>query len=347
MTPKLSWSGQGASKLGVVAALAAWSTGCSGGPASPNPNESALTTAQSVQGLDADYVPFPHGKRIHKSCIHHLEPGAKIQGNGDIVVDGPQGRTVEHVPPCPYKPISPEGHALQANGNIEYEYAHPANSSFNWFNELEVGFNVPQPPSRIAIFQEQLALWSGLMSRANANIVLQPVLGYGIAAQGCGGPTWTDYQMLNYYIDQNGTAYCGSQTAVSPGQRIWSAVVLDTSQPCDNSGNNCSWGIGYSVDNGNTWIVNEAFDVPTYMDTALFASLEAYNVNDCGNFPSDNSMLFVPAVSVPGPQWNNFTWTGASNLTIIDQVPPPLPPGIPSNCGYGIGFTPLGPVLYY
>jgi hypothetical protein len=327
----------------VVLSVAA----CSSAPVSSPPAEPAATGEYSLQESEADYVPFPGGKRIHKSCVHHMEAGAGIRANGDIVAGGPNGRTVEHVPPCQHKPLASGGHAPIANGNIEWQSAAPVNLPLSWVNGIVVGFNVPQGPSRIAINQEEVFLWSGLTSSGNGNTVLQPVLSYGITPNGCGGPTWTDYQMVNYYIDPSGNAFCGAQTPVNPGTRVWSEAYVDTSQPCDNGGVNCSWVVEYTVDNGANWIGNEAYDVPALYDTAITGSLEAYHISDCGNFPGGHLMGFADAVYVPGPQWNNFKAVGASNLTLTNHKPPPVPPGIPSNCGYNVQTSPIGVALSY
>jgi hypothetical protein len=316
------------------------------------PTASAVSAIESTTDAE-DYVRTPNGTRVHKSCVFSLPPGGGVGADGDI--RDARGHVVRKVAPCLHAPIaaplregaegSGTGQPAQPNGNVEYETAHPANTSFTWFNALEEEFIVPNNPP-CAICGSQDVLWEGFASRGAPAAVLQPIINFGPLPPGCSGNTGA-WNLLNYYIDQSGNAYCGALTQVSPGDAIETYLGVDTGQPCSNSGVGCSWVVFFDDVTSGVSAGNEAYNVPFTWDTAVLASLELYNASKCGDLPSAGGYSFfeVQGIWVPGPQWNNFNT--ASSPTLLTTVPPPFPPNVATNCGYQVSVAGTGVALFY
>jgi hypothetical protein len=195
------------------------------------------------------------------------------------------------------------------------------------------------PPCVEGVCGQQDILWTGLESKPTPSAVIQPVVNYGTLPPGCSGDP-TSWNVLNYYIDQNGNGYCGFGGSVSPGEIILGVVEVDTTEPCNNSGVGCSWGVGFSVDNSPIYW-NEAFNVPFSWDTAILGSLELYNAPQCTDLPNaGGGTPFGYATFIPGPQWNNFNNATTSNgyIHLLTQRPPPFPSGVATTCGYGVSL---------
>jgi hypothetical protein len=325
--------------IAIVVCTGAWVSSASGGPP-----PSSLAETAGASPVDADYVSFPGGRRIHKSCVHSMPDGSRIEANGDVVLDTPTRQTVEHVEPCRHAPLfkgdrqdsadpSPTSHMPIGNGNIELVYAHPTSST--WFDALASQVVVP-PPANNFFGESEVFLWSGLVSRNSNNLVIQPVLQWGVAASGCsaGG---NRFEMQVYYIDVNGNGYCGSAQTVSPGETITEYVVAEA--PCDNSGVNCNWLIAY-VRNNVTY-GNTTGPVPVKLDTAIFQSLEAYNIPDCSFFPSAKSTGFITDWYEPAPNWNSYNQTSTISIGVQQ---PTFDQGInvTTQCPYGVSGTTIG-----
>jgi hypothetical protein len=271
----------------------------------------AWAAPRSPSRSDPDYFQFPTGKRIHKSCIHHVPRGGAVAPNGDVVIAGRNGRVVEHVGPCLYEPISSDGPTPVSlnggNGNVEWVEDHPTNGP-TFFDEMGSEIIVPDNPPN-STDGETIFLWVGTGSTQNANVVLQPVLEYSISAlpPGCGSFTSpTGWMVLTYYIDQTGRGYCGTTTNVNSGDTIDMGVWLDNGESCDNTGLNCSYQAYYSV-NGGIIDYFEIFGEPVLMNVAVLGSLEAYFVRNCADLPPNGELNFsLFALNVPVPNWDSY-----------------------------------------
>jgi hypothetical protein len=289
--------------------------------------------------------------------------GARIETNGDIVVNGPNRPVVEHVEPCQHDPVfvdagTPSDNrprnaqapsscpADPNNGNFEFVAANPNNNSTaGWFNAVEAQWGVPQAPSNFQLFGGmETFLWTGLDSRSSCTLVLQPVLQFGAAASMCsaGGQFW---ELENYYIDINGNGYCQQVAQINPGDTITGIVEVDSSQPCETFGFMCSWIIYSSAKSGPSASFSVA-SLLVRLDTAIYASAEAYHIKDCSYYPAGGGAIFAaePFQPVRDSSGNIQVFQFGANPNIDlspSQAPPPqgtlpLAPGLPSNCTYGI-----------
>ncbi len=281
----------------------------------------------------SEYVAFPGGRLLHQSCVHSMPNGAHVAENGDVVAA--RGDVIEHVEACQYDPIlqgnTPTGpNRPQPNGNIEDVYGHPVSTP--WFDGVASQVTVPPSPTKFQIFGgNDVFLWSGLISQLTSNnIVIQPVLQWGQAGQNCssGGQNW---EMQVYYIDINNVGYCGSQQQVNPGDTI-TEYSLALSCP-DNTGVNCNWLIAYVLN--NTTYGNYTNQIPVKLDSAVFQSLEAYNLPDCGYFPNTSGTGFLSYWYQPSPSWNSYNQT--TQISVL-QFGPSVAAGtnVPTNCPYGV-----------
>ena len=303
--------------------------------ATPSPVEPDGSAALNA---DSDYLPTPGGVKIHKSCGHTVPVGAAVAPNGDIVMGGPNGRVIEHVEPCKYPPIPQSGHTAGLNSVVEWVSDYPTNGA-TWFNEVASSIVVPAAPGP---FGEEVDLWVGLESQGNGNMVLQPVLHYstGSVPPGCSSfQSSTGWAMLNYYIDQNGTPYCGAVTSpVYPGDDIYMGVTLDSTQGCNNNGTGCAFASWYYV-NGNGPGGLEVYGEPLQLNEANLGALEFYySGTNCAALPPavNGGLTFtLDALNVAVPQWYNYTNAGPYSYW---QTQTASPPGVP-NCGYQPQFT--------
>jgi hypothetical protein len=320
-------------------------------------------------GNEADYYPSPKGQWIHKSCWHHWEAGWSVNRNGDTVDSN--NNVVEHVQRCKYQSLhrtaagtfsadgaNDSGAAPVLNGNIEWVQASLANGS----TMVDAAWETTVVPSNPAVTNEELFIWMGFGNTANSNLVLQPVLQF---ATNLGPPACaffespSDWAVLNYYIDPNNNGYCGGITFVNPGDTIDMIVEVDDSQPCSNSGTNCSWVAAYEVNKSTNWSSGEVFGEPLVMNKAILGSLElgvGGGTISRGELPPPQAGLgtifYVDGLWMGYPNWNSFAPSNSSNTSFSgcwgQSGCPPIPSTVPSNCGWGTHITsPSDVVLNY
>ncbi len=298
----------------------------------------SIATAAKLTAPISEYVRFPGGKLLHQSCVHALPNGARVTDNGDVV--GTNGDVIQHVAPCQYEPIlephAPTGaHQPDANGNIEYLYGLPDSAS--WFDGVVTQVTVPPSPS--GFLDDQLFLWSGLVADGTANLVIQPVLQYGLPAAAC-STGWSNWEMEDYFIDVNNNGFCWEQTAVNPGDTI-TEYTLAISCP-DNSGVNCNWLVAYVYNNTTYYGVTPT--VPAKPNDAIFQSLEGYQLGTCNALPSNSGLGFLSEWYQPVPSWNSYD---QSTQISVGSYGPIIQNGTndPTNCAYGVQAAGIGPAL--
>lgn len=298
----------------------------------------SIATAAKLTAPVSEYVPFPGGKLLHQSCVHALPNGARVTDDGDVI--GTNGDVIQHIAPCQYDPIlqthAPTGtHQPDANGNIESLNAFP--SSAPWFDGVVTQVTVPPSPS--GFLDDQLFLWSGLESAGTANLVIQPVLQYGLPAMAC-STGWSNWEMEDYYIDVNNNGFCWEQTAVNPGDTI-TEYTLAISCP-DNSGVNCNWLVAYVYNSLTYYGITPT--VPAKPNYAIFQSLEGYQLGSCNALPGNGGLGFLSEWYQPVPSWNSYD---QSTQVSVGSYGPVIQSGTndPTNCGYGVAASGLGAAI--
>lgn len=150
----------------------------------------SLAAAQAA-AVDNDYVQFPGGVQIYKSCIYKAPFGAHLRIDG--TVSDKDGHTLFVIPPCPYpKKIhrasfaSPQ-HPPTVDGWAEWAEASLPNSYFDY---IYADWTVPALP--IAEDGQIVYFFNSLQDSAQDQI-LQPVLQYFGGNSG--------WQMQTYVVD--------------------------------------------------------------------------------------------------------------------------------------------------
>ena len=296
-----------------------------------------------LKGPIDEYEEVPGGRLLHQSCIHALPNGARVADDGDVFAA--TGEKIEHVAPCQYEPILKAAEAAapaagaqhvasRGNGNIEWIGGVPASSS--WFDGVVSEVTVPSTPTNL---NESLFFWSGLDNFSVNNQVLQPILSFGFSPQTCssGGDQW---EIEDYYVDDNGNAYCWEQQMVHPGDTI-TEYTLALSCP-DNTGANCSWLIAYAYNSTTYYAVPPS--VQGVLNQAVFQSLEGYDLGTCSSgFPANSGLGFLSGWYQPVPSWNSYNqdtqiYVNSGGPTVASGTGDP-------NCAYGLAASGIADAL--
>ncbi len=273
-----------------------------------------LVFAQEIDD-DADYLLVPGGKRVHRSCVHEVPSGARVDVATDSVYVGDQ--LVAHYSACPYahrsaKPRRSEQAPLpDTTGWVENtnQNARPIFGQ-SWFNYLWVGWYIPiDPPS---YNWQTIFLFPSFTSSVDESLIMQPVLAYGYHA-GCGvgtwcGPWWT---VTNYILQGSNVYHDAPQQVYSYGgaNAIEGVVIVDPLIPCGYNGSNCTWHVQYRTGYWGSWSSWREIVVrlPTAPNEFQSAVLEVYRVSSCNHLPaSPYTPFWVNALAQAGPNYNNY-----------------------------------------
>jgi len=216
----------------------------------------------------------PGGGAHDASCVHRVPSGSVITRHADQshTVQMPNGK-LKHYPACKTVP-----HPIR-HGSAWKAYTQILSNTtpVNFFTGL---WTVPSVPSDIS--QQTLFFWNGVEDIGNTEVI-QPVLQFGTSAAG-GGSYWA---IASWYVGPS--VFFSDVVQVSTGDVINGTMV-----------DNVSTG---------TWAVN-AVDLKTNKNSTLFYKhpkpteqyaycvLEAYNINDCTEYPVKQTSVVFSKLAV-------------------------------------------------
>jgi len=145
-------------------------------------------------------------------------------------------------------------------------------TSFTSFNGT---WKVPSAPKTTADNQT-LFMFTGLEDEAGDEII-QPVIQWGPSEAG-GGLYWT---IANWWVTSSGQALYSALAKISTGDTILGTMVQHGTG---------SWDIAASVNKGKPTMLSVNNISPQAMSSV---TLEVYNVMECTDYPSDNSITFT------------------------------------------------------
>jgi hypothetical protein len=287
---------------------------------------SQLSSQASSAALDnpEDWVAVPGGELYHRSCVHPVPSGARIDPfNGDVYLDGKHA--ARHAR-CAYPSRRGQTTALQgavsqipADSDIGVPLsssgvllsALPASTLGSpWFTALTGRWVVPPVPLHSnPDYNSGVFLWNGLqdqMPDSGGTTVLQPVLEYRK-----GNATW---QAVSWLVVKGYGSYPSAAIPANPGDGVYGATLADTNT-CNASGA-CNWTI-YTYVNSAVTTLGLYAAVP--MRAVLRGVLET-SLNDdtsCDFYPKNpNNTTFsqtnlgvgVPRIwtSIANRYWTNI-----------------------------------------
>jgi hypothetical protein len=281
----------------------------------------ALAGQNRPAGVPEGYVITPFGY-LHPSCVLQVAQGETLLADGRILqhADG----TLEDIPACQYPHYAVSGEIVKTgatkvesptvDGWVEYA-SQTISTSFSeiFSNEWIV------PPAPTSNNGQTDFYFQGLEDSNDVVSILQPVLQYGASAAG-GGNYWA---IASWNCCPSGTADYSTLVTVKPGDEISGAIE----STCSVGTESCSkWDIVIEdVTSGkSTSLTNSPSEGQTF-NWAFGGVLEAYNVTQCSDYPSNGSLLF--------PSINLFDYKG--NIVTQDWKATVLG-GSPS-CSYAVG----------
>ena len=328
---EISMSNHSLVGLAVLAVLFMGSASLSGQATAP-----ALASNVSKAGpnrpaeVPEGYVITPSGY-FHPSCVLMIEEGETLLADGRV--KHPDGTVGASVPVCSYPHYTATGLLVPADaseagganvatigGWLEYVSATTATS----FGEIAATWIVPPPPTTHD--GQTLFFFPGFEDSNDVLSIVQPVLQWyppgpwAVASWNCciQGIVWESNPVKVNPGDtilgtitsacKAGLEYCANWTVLSEDETTGKKTKLNKSP---SKGQVWNWGFG--------------------------AVLEVYGVEQCGDFPANESVVFtvqlydqnLNLISNPG-------WTGTPAAT-----------GISPDCNYGLNVTATQETLEY
>jgi hypothetical protein len=234
---------------------------------------------------ETEMVITPGGLRP-KSKIHLIEPDHHISGKDGRIrkIHNKSGKTVEDFGPI-NSGTKANRNSLRLRKNISFESAvQPTSNGWiiytGWNNNTARPINyfatnwvVPQPPS--SNDNQLIYLFNGI-ENANRNVILQPVLQWGISPIG-GGNFWS---IANWYVGSpdSGLALHGPLINVNPGDVIVGVMELTANNNPDF--NYRSAFNGYNAD----LVVTDIEELVWAVET-----LECYGLTEFSDYPNSTN----------------------------------------------------------
>jgi hypothetical protein len=257
--------------------------------AAPGADAASADLAQSE-----DYVATPAGL-YHRSCVHAVESGSVVDSKGNVTLPNGAGFTAA---PCEYPslPLSRRGGATEPtlNGWIENSYAYAPGGS--WIKQLTADWTVPARPDLFYGGNQVFYTFPGLQ-RFSPQAIIQPVLQYGLSRAG-GGNYWA---IASWYCGP--ICFYSNLVQVNQGDSLHGTIAAS----CDPD-LNCLWTIQANSSSGASTTLALGDRGPDYI-WATGGALEVYNLDSCGNFPSNgptvysNVSLYDPDGNRINPSW--------------------------------------------
>jgi hypothetical protein len=289
-------------------------------------------------GVPSEYLLTRNGF-FHPSCVITMRddevwgPDAFIRGLDGVVRDaitpcahpryGLRGNTIADTSPAvavrsaatPHRP-HPRGQGTYDGWLLYYDYT----GSIGTGSSLSGQWIVPLLPKKVGT--QDIAFFNDFET---ATLTLQAVLDLGEISD--------QWAIESENCCEMGNDLQSTLVAVSPGDVISGSIEATN---CSTSGVCQNWTVTTTdVTTGQATILNTSAYGEMVMETNP-AVLEAYNVTSCDMFPAngevpffDNQLAFADGASEP------VTYTFQNCVQNLCAVFAGLPPGLPTNCGYG------------
>ncbi len=248
-------------------------------PADPAQKRATQSVASAAM-VPADYVITPNGY-FHRSCVQGLASGATVDANGTVTNDP----HTTQMAPCVYPRV-----VVQAPAGAEYT---PPSS---WVldslatspapvSRMTANFTVPQNPSVVG---DQVIFFFPGLRPADGSSVLQPVLQWGSGSAAGGGQSWAVASWACAAVSGGSCPY-STLIDVNPGDQL-SGEIASTN--CNGSGA-CDWTITTTDTTTKQSTTLNATNLSEAFVLMFGGALESYNVNQCGDYPSDQKATFT------------------------------------------------------
>jgi hypothetical protein len=261
------------------------------------------------------------GESALPSCVHVVESGALVYANGTAV--NPDNTKVQINQPCDKSLATPP----TTNGWVE---------DGNWYSSAAVYTDwaywvVPSgtPQGCFWIGSTLIYMFNALENTYSGNDIIQPVLQFGWNSAISGGCNW----MIAAWFGANGNYVHSSYINVNPGDTIYGYMNYVGYW----QGSNFWWYVQISdVTTSQTTYFLVQNPLYTYQHWAFGGALEAYNINNCNQYPSGSS----GSTSFTGQSLYNGngqqltpSWTKTIN---------PVSPSCSFSVGYSASYVTLG-----
>jgi len=272
--------------------------------------QGGFTSVQFSASGDADMKLTPGGYR-HKSIVHHVEHGHRLDGTGDRII---QRDAVGNVVADHGEVKRREGGKPLMPGNVHVPDNKVAPLGSGWISFADWTNNSGYPltlfvatwfvpPAPLTNSNQTIFLFNGIQ---NSTMIYQPVLQWGFSAAG-GGPYWS---VASWYVDgQGGVALHSPLTQVYPGQKLVGIMAL-TSQNGPLFSYECQF---LGIPNSLLSIYN------VEQLTWLIITLEAYGVTKVSDYPNTIDTPFTGIAVQTGPNPPNVVWTPVNAITDVGQ----------------------------
>ena len=220
-----------------------------------------LTRKNNVHYIDKNHILNINKEKVQVICIESgtVSQEYKLQKLNDLIT----------------KDNFVFSEAKSINGWITFAWCSIYYLNPDPINYFSTRWIVPSPPKESA--GQVLFLFNGLVGFDSVySHIVQPVLQWGVSAAG-GGPYWA---ICNWYATKNKT-FCDSLIVVNPGDTLKGIIQLT-----GKSGNGFNY---YSSFEKYSHISGlQVNNLPEL--TNPYEALEAYNVNDCSEYPIDEKI---------------------------------------------------------
>jgi hypothetical protein len=247
-----------------------------------------------------DWIATPKGLK-HPDCVKEVPSGSVATKfrDGSISIETPNGEIIT-MPPCAHGSVTkkPEDSGWIVYGNFE-------GTNFNIFNGT---WKVPRAPTNTGDGQT-IFFFTGLEDSGGDEII-QPVIQFGPSEAG-GGAYWA---AASWWVTSGGQALYSTLTNCNTGDNIFGYMIMQEQG---------TWDIG-TVINGGAHTVLTVNNVA--QQTFASVTLEAYNIQDCQDYPADGKITFKSLVlydsnSQVSPTWSPDVEYTSCNEQVISSGP--------------------------
>jgi hypothetical protein len=260
----------------------------------------AQTQAPASGQAAVELVQTPGGTRPSYQVIE-VEPGQAVRRDSPEItniIDVDQQAVIQSILASPVvSPInaqSSEKTAAKDNGWITYTlWTAPQGEVIKKF---VTHWRVPDAPEQQN--GQLLYLFNGLMNTEHSTI-LQPVLQWGVSDAG-GGKSWA---VASWYVDNNGQTYHSPLVAVQSGQELSGVMTLT-----ETSGAKSSYVSEFEGVPATSLVIQNIETLQQASET-----LEAYDVQDCGQYPQGSTAFSDIALALMNPGASNVISSVRSN----------------------------------
>jgi len=322
--------------LAVLAILFMFSASLSGqGTAPALASNLATAGANWPPQVPEDFVITPFGY-FHPSCVLRIEEGDTLLADGRV--RHADGMVDANVPVCNYPHYTPAGVLVPTDvraasgaykpiirGWLEYVSATTSTS----YGEITATWTVPPQPATND--GQILFFFPGLEDINDVISILQPVLQFGQSAAG-GGNYWA---VASWNCCITGVAWYSPLLKVSPGDTILGEIIPMCKKGLEYCAN---WKvISEDETTGKKRTLSKTPAEGQVWNWGFGAVLEVYRVQQCSDFPANNSIVFT--VQLYDQNRNliaNPGWTGT-----------PAGSGTSPWCNYDLSVTSTQETLEY